>query len=166
MSLEIERKFLLKNNDWKEHVTKKEPIIQGYLASSSDNGITVRIRVTGQHGYMTFKGPRVGFTRIEYEYEVPINDAKSILLESQAPTVKKVRHTLMHNGDEWVVDVFKGANKGLTVAEIELKSENQEVNLPVWVKCEVTGESKYRNSRLAANPFSTWTSDDASRSAA
>ena len=166
MSLEIERKFLVKNNSWKDDVASREPIIQGYLASSSENGITVRIRVTGQHGIMTFKGPRVGITRIEYEYEVPINDAKSILLESQAPTIKKVRNTVMHDGNEWVIDVFKGANKGLTVAEIELNSEDQPFTLPDWIKCEVTGESRYRNSRLAACPFTTWTTDDADRSVA
>ena len=154
--LEIERKFLTKNGSWKENVINSEPIIQGYLASASGNGITVRIRVTGQHGYMTFKGPRVGISRTEYEYQVPINDAKSILLESQAPTVKKVRHTVMHDGDEWVIDVFKGNNKGLTVAEIELKSEDQPFKMPGWIKEEVTGQQPYRNSRLALNPYTTW----------
>ena len=154
--LEIERKFLTKNSSWKKNILKSEPIIQGYLASASGNGITVRIRVTGQHGYMTFKGPRVGISRTEYEYQVPINDAKSILLESQAPTVKKVRHTVMHDGDEWVVDVFKGNNKGLTVAEIELESEDQSFKMPSWIKREVTGEQPYRNSRLAINPYTTW----------
>ena len=154
--LEIERKFLVKNGSWKENIVKSEPIIQGYLASASGNGITVRIRVTGQHGYMTFKGPRVGFSRTEYEYQVPINDAKSILLESQAPTVKKVRHIVMHDDDEWEVDVFKGNNKGLTVAEIELKSEDQAFEMPGWIKEEVTGKPPYRNSRLAVNPFTTW----------
>ena len=154
--LEIERKYLLKNNTWKEQIVKSEPIIQGYLASASGNGITVRIRVTGQHGFMTFKGPRVGISRTEYEYEVPINDAKSILLESQVPTLKKVRHTVMHEGDEWVVDVFKGNNKGLTVAEIELKSEDQAFIIPNWIKEEVTGKPPYRNSRLAITPYTTW----------
>ena len=155
--LEIERKFLLKNNDWKQHIKSSEPIIQGYLASSaSANGITVRIRVTGQHGFLTFKGPRVGISRTEYEYQVPINDAKSILLESQAPTVKKVRHIVEHNGNEWEIDVFKGNNKGLTIAEIELESPEQEFKLPNWIKEEVTGQNKYRNSRLALNPYTTW----------
>lgn len=154
--LEIERKFLVKNNSWKQHIKSSEPIIQGYLASSSTNGITVRIRVTGQHGYLTFKGPRVGISRTEYEYQVPINDAKSILLESQAPTVKKVRHIVEHDDDEWEIDVYKGNNKGLTTAEIELKSEDQEFKLPKWIKEEVTGEYKYRNSRLALNPYTTW----------
>ena len=154
--LEIERKFLTKNRTWKDNIIKSEPIIQGYLASASGNGITVRIRVTGEHGYMTFKGPRVGISRTEYEYQVPINDAKSILLESQAPTVKKVRHTVTHDGDEWVVDVFKGNNKGLTVAEIELKTEDQPFKIPDWVKEEVTGQMPYRNSRLAINPYTTW----------
>lgn len=154
--LEIERKFLTKNKKWKEHIVKSEPIIQGYLAFASGNGITVRIRVTGQHGFMTFKGPRVGIARTEYEYEVPVNDAKSILQESQAPTVKKVRHTVMHDGDEWVIDVYKGSNKGLVVAEIELKSEDQPFSMPSWIKEEVSGEPPYRNSRLATNPYTTW----------
>ena len=154
--LEIERKFLVKNNTWKEKIQKSTPIIQGYLASSSENGITVRVRVTGQEGFLTFKGPRIDFSRIEYEYQVPINDAKSILLESQAPTVKKVRHIVVHDGNEWEVDVFKGNNKGLTVAEIELKSADQEFSLPDWIKEEVTGQYKYRNSRLAHNPYTTW----------
>jgi len=154
--LEIERKFLTKNKRWKEHIVKSEPIIQGYLASASGNGITVRIRVTGQHGFMAFKGPRVGISRTEYEYKVPINDAKSILLESQAPTLKKVRHTVMHDGDEWVIDVYKGTNKGLTVAEIELNSEDQQFSVPEWIKEEVTGKLPYRNSRLAINPYTAW----------
>ena len=154
--LEIERKFLLKNNKWKEHIESSEPIIQGYLASSSQNGITVRVRVTGNHGYLTFKGPRVGIARTEYEYQVPINDAKSILLESQAPTVKKVRHIVVHDGNKWEIDVYKGNNKGLTTAELELKSEDQEFALPDWIKEEVSGQDQYRNSRLAHNPFTTW----------
>lgn len=154
--IEIERKFLTKNKNWKEDIVKSEPIIQGYLASASGNGITVRIRVTGQHGFMTFKGPRFGISRTEYEYEVPINDAKSILLESQAPTVKKVRHTVMHDGDLWVIDVYKGSNKGLTIAEIELESEDQPFEIPEWIKEEVTGETPYRNSRLALNPYTIW----------
>ena len=154
--LEIERKYLVKNGSWKENIVQSEPIIQGYLASASGNGITVRIRVTGQHGYMTFKGPRVGISRTEYEYQVPINDAKSILLESQAPTIKKVRHIVIHDGDKWEIDVFKGNNKGLTVAEIELESEDQSFKTPAWIKREITGQPEYRNSRLAHNPFTTW----------
>lgn len=154
--IEIERKFLTKNNSWKQHIIKSEPIIQGYLASASGNGITVRVRVTGQYGFMTFKGPRQGISRTEYEYQIPVDDAKSILFESQAPTVKKVRHTVMHNGDEWVVDVYKGANRGLTIAEIELKSEAQTFKMPDWIKEEVTAKIPYRNSRLALNPYTTW----------
>jgi len=155
--LEIERKFLLRNNSWKQDIKSSEQIIQGYLTSSaSANGITVRVRVTSQHGYLTFKGPRAGIARTEYEYQVPINDAKSILLESQAPTVKKIRHIVMHDGNKWEVDEFKGTNKGLTVAEIELESVDQHVSLPEWIKEEVTGENQYRNSRLAHTPFTTW----------
>lgn len=157
MSIEIERKFLLKNNDWKLQVTESLPIIQGYISSS--NQMTTRVRIMGQHGFITIKGKRTHWSRSEFEYEIPIKDAKAMLLEAQCPSVQKVRH-LVNIGDVvWEIDVFKGDNKGLTYAEVELSDETQELQMPLWVGQEVSEDPKYRNSRLASNPYKFWTKE-------
>lgn len=154
MSIEIERKFLLKNDKWKKYIDVSLPMVQGYLAS--DNGMTVRVRVVGQKAYLTIKGKRDHYSRSEFEYAIPVKDAKEMLGESQCIFIKKVRHIVFHDNNRWEVDVFKGENKGLSVAELELNSEDQDFSMPSWIGEEVSEDSKYRNSRLARNPFKTW----------
>lgn len=154
MGTEIERKFLLRNDTWK---TGADGIVysQGYLCS--DQKRTVRVRIAGDKGVLTIKGKSTGFTRTEYEYPIPVQDATHMLetLCDDNPVEKK-RYTIPYKGFTWEVDEFYGLNQGLVVAEIELTSEDQEFELPDWVGKEVTGELRYYNSQLSKHPFSTW----------
>jgi len=152
MGQEIERKFLVKGVSWKTPT----PVYycQGYLNRDKDR--TIRIRIAGDHGVLTIKGPTTGASRSEYEYEIPLDDAKEMLELCEKPLVEKNRHFIEFGGMTWEVDEFKGSNEGLVVAEIELESESQEFELPDWVGKEVTDDPKYYNSRLSSQPFSTW----------
>jgi adenylate cyclase len=116
----------------------------------------VRIRVSGDSAWLTIKGGLTGFSRPEFEYEIPVQDALEMMKLSIYPPVEKVRHVIYEDGKKWEVDFFEGANKGLVLAELELQDENEAVDLPSWVKKEVTGEIQYHNSRLASHPFSGW----------
>lgn len=154
MGTEIERKFLVRGDAWREGATA-EPIRQGYLHATKD--ISIRVRRTGGHAFLTVKGSQVGATRAEYEFEIPVDDAEAMLgALCQRPLIEKVRHTLDHRGVTWEVDVFEGENAGLIVAEVELDSEDQNVALPQWVGAEVTNDPRYLNVNLAKNPYSRW----------
>jgi CYTH domain-containing protein len=154
MGTEIERKFLVRGDAWREGAAAK-PIRQGYLHATKD--ISIRVRRTGEQAYLTVKGSQVGATRAEYEYEIPVDDAEDMLdTLCQRPLIEKVRHTLVHRGATWEVDVFEGENAGLIVAEVELDSEDQDVALPQWIGPEVTHDPRYLNVNLAKNPYSRW----------
>lgn len=154
MGMEIERKFLLCNNDWKRLAVGIE-YIQGYLCS--DRQRTVRVRIAGDKGVLTIKGKRKGYSRTEYEYPIPRTDAHHMLnTMCGGNVVEKNRYTIAYKGFLWEIDEFFGLNQGLIVAEIELTSENQVFEIPEWIGNEVTGELKYYNSQLAIHPFSTW----------
>ena len=154
MGTEIERKFLVRGDGWRSGATAK-PIRQGYLHATKD--ISIRVRKTGKHAYFTVKSAQVGATRAEYEYEIPVNDAEEMLdTLCQPPLIEKVRHTLVHGGATWEVDVFEGENAGLIVAEVELDSEDQSVALPEWVGQEVTNDPRYLNANLSKIPYSQW----------
>jgi adenylate cyclase len=155
MGLEIERKFLVKNASWRDVVEDREPILQGYLADTGR--ATVRVRTKGDRGFMTIKGATTGVSRAEFEYEIPIEDAR-VMLEtlSSLPLIDKVRHRVRCGGHLWEVDVFAGENAGLVLAEIELASEDEPFVLPDWVGPEVSDDPRYFNSNLARHPFRRW----------
>ena len=154
MPVEIERKFLVANADWELKISKETTIKQGYLSSNPER--TVRIRIAGEKGILTIKGKTVNTTRAEYEYEIPLSEALELMDLCEKPLIEKVRYEVLENGNLWEVDVFKGENNGLTVAEIELESETQEFTLPSWIRKEVSQEPKYYNASLIKNPFKNW----------
>jgi CYTH domain-containing protein len=118
---------------------------------------TVRVRTAGEKGFLTIKGISVGATRSEYEYEIPVSDANEMLDRlCERPLIEKIRYRVPHAGLVWEIDEFEGENRGLIIAEVELKDERQSVTLPGWVGREVTGDSRYFNANLVAKPFTTW----------
>ncbi len=153
MATEIERKFLV-NKELLPEAAKKITIIQAYL--QTDPGRTTRVRITDESAFLTIKGKMVGFSRPEFEYEIPVKDAKELMQLAVSSPIEKVRHLIYVEGRKWEVDFFEGKNQGLVVAEIELPSENEQFDLPVWINEEVTGDIRYHNSYLANHPFIDW----------
>ena len=133
-----------------------EPIYycQGYL--TRDRERTVRVRIAGGAGFLTIKGISRGATRAEYEYTIPADEAKEIMQLCVGPLIEKNRRIVEHAGLKWEVDEFLGDNQGLVVAEVELDSEHQAIELPSWVGDEVTDDPRYFNSNLSAHPFKEW----------
>ena len=159
MALEIERKFLVAG-EYKSFATSSERITQGYLSSAS--GRTVRVRIRGDRGWLTVKGPSKdgGISRFEWEMEIPLSDARALLEICEPGVIDKTRW-LVPSGDgihTWEVDEFHGENAGLVVAEIELRSEADAFERPSWLGPEVTGDRRYYNSMLTLHPFCTWSS--------
>ena len=154
MGIEIERKFLVTGDGWRQQASAQTRFSQGYL--SRDPARTVRVRVAGSAAFLTIKGATRGATRAEFEYEVPLADAQALLAMCDGPVVEKIRHLCPHEGMTWEVDEFLGANAGLVVAEIELESEGQPFARPAWLGDEVTGDARYVNANLAVSPFATW----------
>ncbi len=154
MPKEIERKFLLKNDSWRNDVLSENKIIQGYL--NSDKNRTVRVRVTNEKGYLTIKSKSTGSVRSEFEYEIPVNEATELIKLCDTPILSKTRHLVHHADHIWEVDVFEQENKGLEVAEIELNSEDESFEIPDWIGEEVTQDSRYFNSQLVSLPYSLW----------
>lgn len=152
VATEIERKFLVDGADWRETMSTR--ISQGYL--NRDKNRTVRVRVAGEHAYLTVKGATSGATRAEFEYEIPVADAEQLITLCEGPIIQKVRRLVLYRGYTWEVDEFLGENAGLVVAEIELQSEDQEFPMPPWISREVTEDPRYFNSNLATNPYCTW----------
>lgn len=154
MGIEIERKFLVRDRSWKA-LAPGVLYRQGYLSRAS--GRTVRVRLAGDRGYLTIKGKSQGFSRAEFEYEVPAEEAKQMLELCDGGLVEKTRHHIPFGGFVWEVDEFLGDNAGLVVAEIELPAEDTAFPLPPWVGEEVTADPRYANSKLSERPYSTWT---------
>ncbi len=154
MGIEIERKFLVSGEGWRDAATASTRYSQGYL--SRDPARTVRVRIAGDAAFLTIKGATQGATRAEFEYAVPLADAQQLLALCDGPVVEKIRHLCPHEGMTWEVDEFLGANAGLVVAEIELVSETQPFECPGWLGAEVTGDARYVNANLAVRPFSNW----------
>ena len=157
MSLEIERRFLLKNDNWKEFITKKIYIEQGYLSKSLDDWI-VRIRLIGKSSKITLKKHIKGFTNFEFEYSIPRSDAETIM-SNLSNTIKKHRYFLEIEKKSWIIDCFKENNYPLEIAEIELSNEEEDLILPSFISREITGLTHYSNFSLAENPFSKWKED-------
>ena len=155
-SLEIERKFLVNSEVYKQEAVKKTRITQGYL--STDPERTVRVRVKGKQGFLTIKGKsnESGTTRIEVEEEISVSKAETLLKLCLPGVIDKTRYEVKAGKHLWEIDEFYGANEGLTLAEIELKTENEAFSKPNWVEKEVTGDKKYYNSQLSNRPFKGW----------
>ena len=156
MAQEIERKFLVQG-DFKSLVTKETRITQGYLSSVPER--TVRIRIKGDKGFLTVKGigSASGASRFEWEKEITVEDAKSLLDLCETGIIDKTRFIVPEqNGLKFEVDEFYGDNEGLTVAEIELPAEDHPFEKPEWLGEEVTGDTRYYNSMLMKNPYKKW----------
>ena len=153
MGKEIERKFLVKDDSWKtEQGTKYR---QGYLNSIKER--TVRVRTIADKGFLTIKGITVGVTRLEYEYEIPTQEAEELLTElCEKPLIEKNRYKIPYGGFTFDVDEFFGENEGLIVAEVELESEDQQFEKPAWLGEEVSGDPRYFNSNLIKHPYGIW----------
>ena len=153
MRIEIERKFLVVGDGWKQHADSGMLCRQGYLVS--DRRKTVRVRRLGESGWLTVKGASEGIARMELEYEIDAADA-ACMLQLCDQVIEKTRHHIRVCGMLWEVDVFAGANAGLIIAEVELESEDQDIDLPDWVGEEVSDDPRYYNACLARHPFTTW----------
>jgi adenylate cyclase len=156
MAIEIERKFLLADDSWREVVVRSIPMRQTYLGGK---GISIRVRVAGELAWINIKENRLGKMRQEFEYAIPLEDALELAYISKGGQVAKTRHIVHHAGMEWEIDEFKGKNRGLVVAEIELESENQKFELPPWAGQEVTDQERYYNVSLAKHPYREWRDD-------
>ena len=154
MAKEIERKFLVIGNKWRE-LAKGTHYRQGYLNSIKER--TVRIRTINDKAYLTVKGPTVGVTRMEFEYEIPYNDCVEMLDNlAEKPIIEKTRYKIKADNLVWEIDEFFGVNEGLIVAEVELQSEEQKFEKPEWIGEEISGDPRYFNSNLVNNPYTTW----------
>ncbi len=156
MAQEIERKFLVKSDDFKKVASKETRITQGYLSSVPER--TVRVRVKGKSGYITIKGigSASGASRYEWEREIPVSDVEELLKICEPGVIDKTRYEVKSGEHTFEVDEFYGENQGLIVAEVELISEDQEFIRPDWIGEEVTGDSKYYNSMLMKHPYTKW----------
>jgi CYTH domain-containing protein len=151
---EIERKFLVKGEQWRKQATGIA-YRQGYLSTVVER--TVRVRTIGEKGFLTVKGISVGATRTEFEYEIPVKDANTMLNElCERPLIEKIRYKIDHAGLTWEIDEFEGENKGLIIAEIEIDYEEQKIEIPDWIAEEVTGDPKYFNANLIRSPYKSW----------
>ncbi|MDA9092347.1 CYTH domain-containing protein [Polaribacter sp.] len=156
MAVEIERKFLVKNDSFKKAYFAKKTIKQGYLNSNKNR--TVRIRTIDDKAFMTVKGKSntTGTSRFEWEKEIDILDAEELLLLCEPTSIEKTRFYVKKEEHVFEIDVFFGDNLGLIVAEIELKHEAETFQKPLWIGEEVTGNEKYYNSKLSKVPFKDW----------
>ena len=158
MALEIERRFLIKNNEWKEFITHKTFIEQGYLSSNLDDWI-IRIRFNGENFKIALKKHIKNFTNYEYEYLIPNREGEKIIA-TLPNTIKKERFLLELDQKNWIVDCFLDNNSPLKIAEIELTEEKEEVILPSFLSKEITGLKVFSNLSLTKHPFSKWNNKD------
>lgn len=155
MAQEIERKFLLSSDDWKVLTHKKMSLHQGYLCNNSQS--SVRIRIEDQDANINIKSMTIGISRAEYEYSIPVDEATQLLNSLCAkPQIKKYRYHVYFANKLWEIDVFLGENEGLIVAEVELESEDEIIELLVWIDKEVSAYERYYNMRLVQYPYSQW----------
>ena len=153
MAKEIERKFLV---DASKLPPLPSPLIieQGYIPA---DGTTVRVRISNDKAFLTLKGKSKGITRLEFEYPIPLQEAKEMLHAlCMQPFVQKKRYCIRHGAHRWELDIFEGENEGLIVAEIELSSEDEVFQKPEWVMQEVSDDPRYRNANLIKSPYKTW----------
>lgn len=155
MAIEVEHKFLLANDGWREHVSHSVNYRQGYLSSQANTSI--RVRISDEQAWLNIKSATIGSHRHEYEYEIPLHDANEILNNlCRKPLIEKTRHFVINDGNTWEIDEFYGDNQGLIVAEIELNEVGESFLKPSWVGREVTDDLRYYNNNLALYPYSEW----------
>ncbi|MCH9742756.1 MAG: CYTH domain-containing protein [Proteobacteria bacterium] len=158
MGKEIERKFLVVNDDWRNQVSHTANYAQGYL--NEPVSCSVRVRIEDDQARLNIKRVQIGMSRDEFEYPIPLPDAHKLMTMVLGPTVVKTRHFVMIDNHEWEIDEFHGDNQGLVVAELELDSEHEHFDVPAWVGKEVTDEARYYNVFLSQHPFSQWTDEE------
>ncbi len=159
MATEIERKFLLRSEDWRRQVRDHRDYVQGYLQLEQRSSI--RVRSDGEHAWLNIKGTTLGASRAEFEYEIPLADAKTMLQTlCVQPLISKRRHHVPYGGHVFEIDEFHGANAGLIVAEIELSHPDEPFERPNWLGREVTDQPRYYNSRLVLHPYSQWSAQE------
>jgi CYTH domain-containing protein len=156
MTVEIERKFLVNSNDFKKEASKSYSIKQGFLNSHEER--TVRVRLKNDKGYLTIKGKSSedGLVRFEWETEITKQEAEQLLALCEDGIIDKIRHEVNFGNHTFEIDEFFGENDGLVIAEVELRSTNEEFNKPGWLGNEVTGDIRYYNSQLSKQPFKNW----------
>jgi adenylate cyclase len=155
MATEIERKFLVKDDSWREDAEPGVRYRQGYLSSAKS--CSIRVRVAGERGYLNIKSATLGVTRTEHEYPIPLSDAEEMLVDlCEGPLIEKTRYRVPHKGHIWEVDVFGGDNEGLVVAEIELDHPDESFELPAWAGEEVSHDPRYYNVCLVEHPYKHW----------
>ncbi len=154
MAKEIERKFLVADDSWREAIASRTRFRQGYIVSLDDR--SVRVRIKGEDAAtLTIKVGVGVLVRDEYEYDIPVADAEELIATAPGIIIEKIRYTVEHEGFLWEIDVFDGIYRGLTVAEVELKSESDQPALPSWLGAEVTGDRRYSNQHLATEDLSS-----------
>ena len=161
MPLEIERKYRLTSDAWRDQAHEVIPMAQGYLndTASLDSGAqkaSVRVRIQGEQAFLNLKSREIGHTRQEFDYPIPVDEARALLALCVGGLIDKRRHLVRHGGLLWEVDEFLGDNAGLVVAEVELEHADQAIDLPEWAGEEVTDQVRYYNLALAARPYSQW----------
>ncbi|WP_321528209.1 CYTH domain-containing protein [Sedimenticola selenatireducens] len=155
MALEIERKYLVINDKWKENILSKSVLKQGYIANQPN--ATVRVRIAGEVAYLNIKSATTGITRAEFEYQIPLSDAEQILEQvAEHPFIDKTRYKVQWGSHVWDLDLFAGENQGLIMAEVELNSEDESFELPPWAGKEVSGDPRYYNASLVKHPYTQW----------
>ncbi len=160
MSFEIERKFLVLNDVWRNSAIRHTRIRQAYLDSNAK--VSIRVRINDDSGAtLTLKSRSSKLRRREFEYAIPTLDAEELISLRRSYIVEKIRHIVPYGNLNWEIDVFSGENQGLVVAEVELPDEDHEIELPPWVGPEVTGQDRYYNGTLAQHPYRSWLNHDA-----
>ncbi|WP_435685969.1 CYTH domain-containing protein [Sedimenticola selenatireducens] len=155
MALEIERKYLVINDKWKENILSESVLKQGYIANQPN--ATVRVRIAGEVAYLNIKSATTGITRAEFEYQIPRSDAEQILEQvAEHPFIDKTRYKVQWGSHVWDLDLFAGENQGLIMAEVELNSEDESFELPPWAGKEVSGDPRYYNASLVKHPYTQW----------
>lgn len=163
MAREIERKFLVKSDEWKALAFQQTHFAQGYLNDISDVSAksSVRVRIEGEKANMNIKSLEIGLSRDEYEYDIPLEDGHKILQTlAVGPVIEKIRYLVNVGQHTWEIDEFLGANQGLVVAEVEMASEDEQIEIPNWSAKEVTNIARYYNVSLSKFPFSVWSADE------
>lgn len=159
MAWEIERKFLLRGDRWRQLVRDSQRLVQGYLLLERRSSI--RVRLAGEQALLNIKGATLGVRRREYEYSIPLADAQEMLAElCQGAPIEKIRHYVPFGRHLWEIDEFFGANAGLIVAEIELADPDEDFERPPWLGREVSDDPRFYNVRLVEHPYQTWSIEE------
>jgi len=162
MALEIERKFLVRSDGWKQQAVRQRTLRQAYLSKS--HALSMRVRIEGnESATLTIKAAKQGFERHEFEYRIPVADAEALLAWRSGTVITKTRHIVPIDELIWEVDVYEGENRGLVIAEVELSKADQTVHRPAWLGDEVSHDGKYFNASLSVHPYSKWLRDPGDR---